>query len=260
MVLLIALMLGGFLGVAAAFTKRALKAGVEDPDLIEKHVNIPVYATIAHSTRQDQIYKKLMADDTNQALLVTDSPDDIAIESLRNLQTALHFGTMDVKNNCIMIAGPSPSVGKSFISVNLAAVLTNNGKKVLLVDGDMRRGHLHKYLGIERECGLSDFIGGEIPIGDVLHRTTVPGLTLIPTGNLPPNPAELLFHQRFSNCLSVLIPRYDHIIIDSPPVLAATDACIIGQIAGATLLVIKAGEHPMREIEHSVKLLRIDTC
>jgi len=256
LVLLFAFVVGSVSGVVVAFARKALKAGVEDPDLIEKRVNIPVYATIAHSKRQDQLYKKLMADDVQQALLVTDSPDDIAIESLRNLQTALHFGTMDAKNNCIMIAGPSPGVGKSFVSVNLAAVLTNNGKKVLLVDGDMRRGHLHKYLGIDRANGLSDFISGDIPIGQVLHHTSVPGLTLIPTGNLPPNPVELLFHQRFSNCLSVLIPRYDHIIIDSPPILAATDASIIGQIAGATLMVIKSGEHPMREIEQSVKCLQ----
>ena len=81
-------------------------------------------------------------------------------------------------------------------------------------------------------------------------------MTLIPTGVLPPNPAELLLHQRFTNCLSVLTPRYDHIIIDSPPILAVTDATIIGQMAGGTLLVLKAGEHPMREIELSVKRLQ----
>ena len=256
LVLLIALVLGALLGLAVAFTRKALKAGVEDPDLIERHVNIPVYATIAHSKRQDQIYKKLRTNGAQQAILATDSPNDVAIESLRNLQTALHFGTMDVKNNCIMIAGPSPGVGKSFISVNLAAVLTSNKKKVLLIDGDMRRGHLHKLLGLERENGLSDFIGGEIPIGQVLHESAVPKLTFVPAGRLPPNPAELLLHKRFSNCLSVLIPRYDHIIIDSPPILAATDASIIGQMAGATLMVVKSGEHPMREIEQSVKRLK----
>lgn len=256
LVLLIALVLGALLGCAVAFTRKALKAGVEDPDLIERHVNIPVYATIAHSKRQDQIYKKLRTNGAQQAILATDSPNDVAIESLRNLQTALHFGTMDVKNNCIMIAGPSPGVGKSFISVNLAAVLTSNKKKVLLIDGDMRRGHLHKLLGLERENGLSDFIGGEIPIGQVLHESAVPKLTFVPAGRLPPNPAELLLHKRFSNCLSVLIPRYDHIIIDSPPILAATDASIIGQMAGATLMVVKSGEHPMREIEQSVKRLK----
>ena len=235
---------------------RALSGGVEDPDLIEKHINVPVYATIAHSKNQDRIFKKLQSHETKRAILAIDSPDDIAIESLRSLRTALHFGMMDVKNNCIMIAGPSPTVGKSFVSVNLAVVLASNDKKVLLIDGDMRRGHLHKYLGIKRENGLSDFISGEIPIGQAMHQTTIRGLALIPTGKIPPNPAELLLHKRFANCMSVLTPRFDHIIIDSPPILAVTDATIIGQMAGATLMVLKSGVHPMREIELSVKRLQ----
>lgn len=254
--LMLSLLLGGFLGVAAAFARQALKSGVEDPDLIEKRVKIPVYATIAHSKRQDEIYGDLLTNGNGQVLLASDSPDDLAIESLRNLQTALHFGTMDAKNNCIMIAGPSPGVGKSFISANLAAVLTNNGKRVLLIDGDMRQGHLHKFLGLEKDNGLSDLIGRELAIENVLHATPISGLTLMPTGNLPPNPAELLFHKRFNECLSELIPQYDHIIIDSPPILAATDAAIIGQVAGATLMVLKSGVHPMREIEQSVMRLQ----
>lgn len=253
--LLLALIVGGFAGVAAAFARKALKAGVDDPDVIEKHVNIPIYATISHSRRQSRIFKDLKSDKAKRAILAVDTPDDPAIESLRNLLTALHFGMMEVKNNCIMIAGPSPGVGKSFVSVNLATVLTSTGKKVLLIDSDLRRGHLNEYLGIERENGLSEFISGEIPIGEALHLTSVPGLTLVPTGTLPPNPTEMLLHQRFSNCLSVLTPRYDHIIIDSPPILAAADASIIGQMAGGTLMVLKAGVHPMREIEQAVKRL-----
>jgi tyrosine-protein kinase Etk/Wzc len=254
--LMLALLLGGFVGVAVAFARKALKSGVDDPDLIEKHIGIPVYATIAHSNRQDRLFKDMKAKKAKRAILAVDSPGDAAIESLKNLRTALHFGMMDVKNNCIMIAGPSPTVGKSFLSVNLAAVLTSNDKKVLLIDGDMRRGHLHEYLGIAREKGLSEFISGEIPLDEALHETTVAGLTLVPTGILPPNPAELLLHQRFSNCLSALAPRYDHIIIDSPPILAVTDAAIIGQGVGGTLMVLRAGEHPMREIEQAAKRLQ----
>ena len=255
-ILLLSLLLGGFVGVAAAFAKKALRAGVEDPDLIEKHINIPVYATVPHSKNQDRIFKALQSGKKKRAILAIDTPEDAAIESLRNLRTALHFGMMDVKNNCIMIAGPGPTVGKTFVSVNLAAVLTGNNKKVLLIDGDMRRGHLHKYLGLPRENGLSEFISGNIPIGEALHQTTVPNLTLIPTGTIPPNPSELLLHKRFINCLSVLSPRYDHIIIDSPPILAVTDATIIGQVVGGTLMVLKAGQHPMREIEQAVKRLK----
>ncbi len=255
-IVMLALILGGFVGVALAFARKALKTGVEDPDVVEKRVNIPIYATISHSRRQEKIFKKLKSEKAKRAILAVDTPDDPAIESLRNLLTALHFGMMNVKNNCIMIAGPSPEVGKSFVSVNLAAVLTSTDKKVLLIDADLRRGHLNEYLGVERENGLSEFISGEISIGEVLHQTSVPGLTLIPTGTLPPNPTELLLHQRFSNCLSVLTPRYDHIIIDSPPILAAADASIIGQMAGGTLMVLKSGMHPMREIEQAVKRLQ----
>jgi tyrosine-protein kinase Etk/Wzc len=145
-----------------------------------------VYATISHSRNQDRIYKNLKSDKAKRAILAVKAPDDPAIESLRNLKTALHFGMMDVKNNSIMIAGPGPEVGKSFVSVNLAAVLASNDRRVLLIDGDLRRGHLHKYLGVERENGLSDFISGEIPIGQALHSTTIPGLTFIPTGAMPP--------------------------------------------------------------------------
>jgi tyrosine-protein kinase Etk/Wzc len=255
-ILLLSLLLGGFAGVATAFAKKALRAGVEDPDLIEKHINIPVYATVPHSKKQERIFKDMISKKKRRAILAVDSPEDAAIESLRNLRTALHFGMMDVKNNCIMIAGPSPTVGKSFVSVNLAAVLTRPEKKVLLIDADMRRGHLHQYLGLQRENGLSEFISGDIPIGEALHPTSIPNLTLIPTGTMPPNPAELLLHQRFTNCLNVLGPHYDHIIIDSPPILAVTDATIIGQMAGGTLMVLKAGEHPMREIEQAVKRLK----
>jgi tyrosine-protein kinase Etk/Wzc len=255
-ILLLSLLLGSFAGVAIAFGKKALKAGVEDPDLIEKHVHIPVYASISHSNRQDSLYKDMRSKKLKRAILALDTPTDPAIESLRNLRTALHFGMMNVENNCIMIAGPSPQVGKSFVSVNLAAVLTSNDKKVLLIDADLRRGHLHEYLGIERQNGLSDLISGDVPIDQALHQTTIPGLTLIPTGTIPPNPAELLLHERFSNYLNELTPKYDHVIIDSPPILAVTDATIIGQMVGGTLMVLRAGQHPMREIDQAVKRLK----
>ena len=256
LVLLASLVLGGVIAVATAITRKALTGGVADPDVIEKRVNIPVYATIAHSKRQSRLYKDLQSKNANHAILAVDSPNDVTIESLRNLRTAMHFGmAYAVKNNCIMITGPSPSVGKSFVSVNLAAVLTSNDKKVLLIDGDMRRGHIHKYLGIERENGLADLIAGEIEIEQALHQTTVKGLTIMPAGKVPADPSELLQHRRFAECLNELKPGFDHIVIDSPPILAVTDATIIGQLVGATMMVLKSGAHPMREIQLSVKRL-----
>ena len=255
-VLLLSLILGGFLGIAGAFVRKALSSGVEDPDLIEKHTGIPVYTIVAHSNEQDRLFKKMKAGEVANGVLAITQHADASIESIRNLRTMLHFGMIDAKNNVILIAGPSPTVGKTFISVNLAAVLTSAGKKVLLIDGDMRKGHLHQYLGLKRERGLSEYISGRIKIEEATHKTSIEGLDLIPTGELPPNPAELLLHERFLNCMNALSPHYDHIIIDSPPILAVTDASIIGQLAGATLMVVKAGAHPMREIEQSAKRLQ----
>lgn len=249
-------MLGGFLGIAGAFTRKALSGGVEDPDLVEKQVGVPVYAIVAHSKQQERLFKKMKAGEVAHGVLAITHHEDASIESIRNLRTMLHFGMIDAKNNVILIAGPSPTVGKSFISVNLAAVLASANKKVLLIDGDLRKGHLHQYLGLKRERGLSEIVSGLIKIGEAIHKTSIEGLDLIPTGKLPPNPAELLLHKRFADCLNVPSPDYDYIIIDSPPILAVTDASIIGQLAGATLMVVKAGAHPMREIGQSAKRLQ----
>ena len=256
LVLIASLILGAFIAVAVTIAKRIWSNGAEDPDVIERRVNIPVYAMIAHSKRQDRLYKDLQSNDASHAILAIDSPNDVTIESLRNLRIAMRFGIANaVENSCIMITGPSPSVGKSFVSVNLAAVMTSNNKKVLLIDGDMRRGHLHKYLGVKRESGLSDYLSGEIELDQALHQTTVDGLTIMPTGKILPDPSELLEHKQFAECLNELKPSFDHIIIDSPPVLAVTDAMIIGQLVGATIMVLKSGAHPMREIELGVKRL-----
>ncbi len=111
--------------------------------------------------------------------------------------------------------------------MNLAVVLTSANKKVLMIDGDLRKGYLHKYLGMKRDRGLSDFVIGRIGIDEAIHKTFINSLDLIPTGELPPNPAELLLHERFAEYLTVLSPRYDNIAIDSPPILAVTDAPVL---------------------------------
>jgi len=154
-----------------------------------------------------------------------------------------------------MIAGPSPGVGKSFVSINLAAVLADAGKKILLIDADLRRGFINKHLDVSRERGLSDFISNTITLEEAIHKIPMANFDFIATGAIPPNPSELLLHERFGIFLENISKRYDHVIIDSPPILAVTDAAIIGRMASATLMVIRAGQHPMRELEQSTKRL-----
>ena len=179
----------------------------------------------------------------------------LAVESLRSLRTTLHFAMLEARSNSILITGPAPRVGKSFIAANFAVVMAQSGKRILLVDGDLRRGGLHSLFGLSREGGVSEYVSEGLELEAVIHPTLVQGLDFIPTGVLPPNPSEVLMHQRFATLLSQAEQRYDLVLLDSSPVLAATDAVIIGQHVGAALMVIRAGLHPPRELRDTVKRL-----
>ncbi|WP_396956744.1 polysaccharide biosynthesis tyrosine autokinase [Nitrosomonas sp.] len=258
LIIAIALVTGLILGIVAAFLRRSLSHGVKDPDVIEKSLNVPVYAAIQHSKDQKQIEKKLKSRASPgdpPLLLALENKEDLAIESLRSLRTTLHFAFLEARNNIIMITGPSPGIGKSFVSTNLAVVMADAGKKILLIDGDLRRGNIHKSLRLGRENGLSELITRSIGLDVAIKSIPQANIDFIPTGEIPPNPSELLLHERFGQLLETVSKQYDLVIVDSPPVLAATDAAIIGRLASATLMVIKAGAHPVRELEQSMKKL-----
>lgn len=255
----VALVLGLFVGVVAVFVRKLLNRGIEDPDLIEKQLNIPVYATILHSKNQEVLVNKYLRNTrrvANQpAILALAAKDDMAVESLRSLRTTLHFALLEAKNNIILITGPSPGVGKTFISTNLAAVMADAGKKVLLIDGDMRKGLVNKILSVNRENGLSEIILNTIAVKDAIRSIPLANFDFISTGAIPPNPSELLLHEHFAAFLEDVSKKYDLVIIDSPPILAVTDAAIIGRMTSAAFMVAKAGKHPMRELEQSVRKL-----
>lgn len=259
LIIVVSLILGVIAGVAWVFIRKAMRRGVEDPEQLEKHLNIPVYATIPHSNEQIKLSEKLKKLDkkhNNQPIiLAVENKEDLAIESLRSLRTTLHFAFLEAQNNIIMITGPSPGIGKSFVSINLATVLADAGKKILLIDGDLRKGFINKVLGVNREEGLSDLISSTTTLDKAVRHIAVANIDFISTGSIPPNPSELLLHERLGQLLEILGEQYDHIIIDSPPILAVTDACILGRMASATLMVVKAGQHPMRELEQCTKRL-----
>lgn len=249
----LALVLGLFLGIGTAFLRKALKSAVNDPEIIEKKLGLPVYVTVPHSAKQRKLLKT--AEDTKKAVLAVTESTDPAIESLRSLRTTFHFILLEAKNNVILITGPTPVIGKSFLTVNFGAVLASAGKRVLIIDADLRKGQLNKYFGMDSKEGLSDIIANGEPIEQVIRKTYIDGLDIICAGTYPPNPSELLSHERFITAIERLSQLYDYVMIDSPPVLLVTDPAIIGRIAGTALLVVKAGEHTLREIEYSIKRL-----
>lgn len=255
----VALMAGLMLGIITAFARRSLNRSVEDPNIIEKSLDTPVYAAIQYSKYQKLIEKKLKGKsapgDHHPVLLALENKEDLAIESLRSLRTTLHFAFLEAHNNIIMITGPSPGVGKTFVSTNLAVVMADAGKKILLIDGDLRRGVIHKPLRQHREQGLSELISQAIDLHDAIKPIPQANIDFIATGEIPPNPSELLLHERFEQLLETVSKQYDLVIIDSPPILAATDAAIIGRLTSVTLMVVKSGSHPLRELEQSMKKL-----
>ena len=185
LIIVITFVLGLFLGIVIVFIRKALHRGIEDPNLIEKQLNIPVYATVPHSKEQELIIKKTLSknsDSDQLGILTIENSEDLAIESLRSLRTSLHFALLEAKNNIILITGPSPGVGKSFISINLAAVMADAGKKILLIDGDLRKGAINKFLGVNRENGLSEVILKTIAKKKATRKIPVANFDFIPTG------------------------------------------------------------------------------
>lgn len=250
-ILILAIFLGGFLGTLIALLRNMLRTGVKDSTQIEREFDLPVYATVPRSpiqeTRMSILKKK-----KNIPILAVKHNDDIAVESLRSIRTAIHFALANAKNNIIMIAGPAPEVGKSFISTNLATIFAQSNKKILLIDADMRRGYMHKYFNLDVKPGLSELLSNQADLSQVIHQTDVAGLSLITRGKNPTNPSEMLSSQQFKLLLENLDQQYDHIIIDTPPVLAVTDGIIISQYAGVNLLVARYAKSQMKELELSL--------
>ncbi|MCL5768329.1 polysaccharide biosynthesis tyrosine autokinase [Acinetobacter sp. ANC5681] len=250
-VLVLAIFLGGFIGTLIALLRNMLRTGIKDSGQIENEFNLPVYATVPRSPIQETRISILKKKKSIPILAVKHN-DDIAIESLRSIRTAIHFALVNAKNNIIVIAGPSPEVGKSFISTNLATILAQTNKKVLLIDADMRRGYIHKYFNLDVKPGLSEFLSHQADLNQVVHTTEVDGLSIITRGKSPANPSEMLGSEQFAVLLNQLSQEYDHIIIDTPPVLAVTDAIIISQYADVNLLVARYAKSQMKELELSL--------
>lgn len=255
LIVAIATLLGGFLSVAFVFLQRMLNPGIEDPADIEA-LGLPVYAAIPLSVsntlpklRKGKHGTRVVADGRQHLLAVT-APADPTVEALRSLRTSLHFAMLEAKNNILTISGPRPGVGKTFVSTNLAAVIAQAGQRVLVIDADMRKGTLHKILGVSHQKGLSDVLGGKLSVDEVIHPVSgLDNMHYMVRGDIPPNPAELLMHPRFAQLLQDMSGKYDLVIVDTPPILAVTDPALVATHAGSSLLVTRFGVNQAKEIE-----------
>jgi len=245
---------GLVLGCIVALGRRMLNRGLESPAEIEHALEVPVYAIISHSDKQLALASSARRHASRPAVLAAAFPDDVAVEGLRSLRTALQFGVLKPANNIVMLTGPRPAVGKTFVSVNLATVLAATGKRILLVDADLRRGDVHSYFSCSSTPGLSEAIAGTDP-GELIRRQLLPNLDVMTAGSIPDRPAELLLRERVGQLLEQFGAAYDMVIVDSPPVLAVTDPVLIGKHAGAALMVVRHGRHSTAELRESARQL-----
>ncbi|MEX3823684.1 polysaccharide biosynthesis tyrosine autokinase, partial [Paraburkholderia sp. BR14262] len=232
--------------------------GIVDPDQIERSFQLPVYGLVPLSPEQLALEKRapVRGGTRLREVLANSRPKDLTVESLRSLRTSLQFSVMDARNRVVMLTGSVPGVGKSFLTANLAVLLAHSGKRVLMIDGDMRRGALERHLGGPQENGFSELLSGQISLDEAIRATEVDNLHFMSCGRRPPNPSELLMSPRLGQYLEGLSNRYDVLLIDTPPVLAVTDAAIIGGHAGSTFLVLRSGMHTEGEIADALKRLR----
>ncbi len=252
--------LGMLLIIGYILLKELLKRGVETSEQIES-VGLSVYATVPQSSAQRKLNRALKrrgkksSKNVISGVLAQRDPMDLSLESLRGLRTSLHFTMMDGRNNRIMLTGPSPGVGKSFVSVNLGAISAMAGKKVLIIDADLRKGNLHHAFGQASTGGLVEFLSGELTLEDIIKPTGIPHYDVITRGVAANNPSELLMRPGFEQALEDLSEMYDMVIVDTPPVLAVTDACVAGKHCGTTLMVTRFDKNSVREIQMAKKRL-----
>ncbi|HEX7079605.1 MAG TPA: polysaccharide biosynthesis tyrosine autokinase [Gammaproteobacteria bacterium] len=246
LILGIGIVLGGMLGVSSVLLRQTLQTGIRDPKDLEQHFDLPVYAIVPRSRGEARARSGRFG---RSPLLAVASPDDPAVESLRSLRTSLEFLLHEAPNRIVAIGSAAPDMGKSFITANLGVVMAQAGGRVLIVDADLRRGHLHRRFGLPRTPGLSELIIDQTDLGEALRDSGHEGLRVLPTGRLPPNPAELMISRRFPLLVSELADRHDLLLIDAPPIMAASEAVHLARLAGVNLLVVRSGRQQRREIE-----------
>lgn len=247
LILVLAAILGFIVGcayvIAREFFNNKIK-GTEDIDAL----GINVYATIPFSS-----YEKKLIAEGNKHPLALENPADTAIEAIRSLRTSVYFSVMNQGNNLVMVTSASPGVGKSFVTSNMAVVLANAGKKVLLIDTDLRKGRIHKAFGLSNKLGLSDYLSQSDTSQPNIHSNVIENLDVICRGKNVTHSSELLMGERFKRLLDTVKGQYDIVVIDTAPILAITDSAIIGKYVGTSLLIAYYGVNTVKDVELSLK-------
>ncbi|WP_025647173.1 MULTISPECIES: polysaccharide biosynthesis tyrosine autokinase [unclassified Psychrobacter] len=254
-IMILALLLGGMLGTMLVLLKNLLRNVVKDPERLEAKTGVPVIATVPRSPLLTRLRKNKKS--PNRLLAHADN-NSLSYEAIKSLRTNLMFGMPVVgkvgeRAKVILITGESPGVGKSFISANLTEVFSQLDKKVLIIDADMRLGELHRMFDMTPDNGLGDYLAQQGELAAAIHPTSIDNIDFMPRGQHPKNPSSLLSGDKFEQMMTELNEHYDYIIIDSPPILAASDAMIMSHYADKVLMVTRYDQSVEGQVAYAIK-------
>jgi capsular exopolysaccharide synthesis family protein len=247
----VGLLVGLILGVTLAFIRESLDRTIKTAEDIEREITVPTLAVIPLGTTSRGRYGRYFPRDAKRAagngdlaLAILNAPGSEMAESFRVLRTSILLSNAPQPPQVLLVTSAHPSEGKTFASVNLALALAQRGSRVLLVDADLRKPNVLKALGLSDGAGpgLSSFLTGGHDIDQALQAfTTAPNMSVLPSGPIPPNPAELLSSPAMEGLVRDLRQRFEHIVLDSPPLLLVTDGILLSALADGVVLVVESG-------------------
>jgi capsular exopolysaccharide synthesis family protein len=246
-VLGISVVLGLMIGFGAALLQDWMDQRLRSVDEISAALQLPILGVVPH----------IMGGKTAMArgMEVHVEPMSEVSEAYRTIRTAVYFGVPEGQDNTVLVTSPAPGDGKTTMASNLAIAMAQAGHSVLLVDCDFRRPRQHRIFGLKDDVGLSSVLAGDHKIEDAVQATAVPNLAMLPCGPIPSNPSEILNSQVFADTIDELKGKYDHVVIDSPPVNPVTDARILAASADVTIIVVRADKSTRKLAENAKESL-----
>lgn len=242
--LAIGILLGGMLGIGIALLRDILDNTVKGPETVEQITGEGVVGVIPFNKER-----------RDHPAISFETDNSLAAEAFRKFRTNLQFLSVDNPPRLIVIASSVPNEGKSTTAINIALALAEAGHNVVLVDGDMRRPSLSRYLDLIGAVGFSTVLSGAAPLDEALQATRFPRLTVLAAGEVPPNPSELLGSMAAKKMLSELRGRFDYVIVDTPPLLAVTDGAILAAESDGAIILVRAGETKREQLANAIGIL-----
>lgn len=188
-------------------------------------------------------------------LVVQEDPKAVSSEAFRTLRTNLQFASPDVELRAVLFTSPGPAEGKSTVSSNLAVSVAQTGTEIVLVDSDLRKPTVHKIFGLNNSVGLTSVLTGQIKLEDAVQKTKIDGLSVLTSGPIPPNPAELLQSKSMRGIVERLKQEHERVLLDAPPVLPVADAMILSAYVDGVIMVISANHVPREMAVRAKELL-----